>query len=117
MPAYTPLGITVSLGSVPLKETINSNVVLKKGEVARQQSEAAQEKLLSSASLPEIRAPLQDGDWHGLRLAGVPFIPVQAGAGFAQDSLSQSSDPDGNRQRALALHVKLSENSFDSSCT
>jgi hypothetical protein len=116
MPAYTPLGITVSLGSVPLKETINSNVVLKKGEVARQQSEAAQEKLLSSASLPEIRAPLQDGDWHGLRLAGVPFIPVQAGAGFAQDSLSQSSDPDGNRQRALALHVKLSENSFDSSC-
>jgi hypothetical protein len=76
MPTYTPLGITVRLGSVPLEETVSSNVVLKKGEVARQQTEAAQEKLLSSPYLPEIRAPLQVGDWHGIRLAGVPFLPV-----------------------------------------
>jgi hypothetical protein len=115
MPTYTPLGIGVRLGSVPLEETISSNVVLKKGQVAREQSEAAQEKLLSSPYLPEIRAPLQVGDWQGIRLAGVPFLPVQAGHRFAHDSLSQSSDPDGNHQEALALHVKLSENSFDAS--
>jgi hypothetical protein len=76
MPTYTPLGNTVRLGSVPLEETVSSNVVLKKGEVARQQTEAAQEKLLSSPYLPEIRAPLQVGDWHGIRLAGVPFLLV-----------------------------------------
>lgn len=118
MPSYHPLGITVRLGSVPLEETITSNVVTWKCEVAKQQSEAAHQKLLSSAYLSERRAPLQDGgDDHALnRLAGVPFMQVQAGAGFAHDSPSQSSYADSNRQQALALHVKLSEKSFGASC-
>ena len=43
-------------------------------------------------------------------------MQVQAGAGFAHDSPSQSSYADSNRQQALALHVKLSEKSFGASC-
>ena len=118
MPSYHPLGITVRLGSVPLEETITSKVVTWRCEAAKQQSEAAHQKLLSSAYLPERCAPLQDGgDDHALnRLAGVPFIQVQAGTGFAHDSPSQSSYADSNRQQALALHVKLSEESFGASC-
>ena len=97
MPSYHQLGITARLSStpleqtnyshvtaplssVPLEQTTHRNSALGNGEVAKRQSEAARKKLLSSAYLPERRAPLLDGeDDHELnRLGGVPFMQVQA---------------------------------------
>ena len=107
------------LGSMPLAETTTSDVVLKKGEVAKRQSEAAEKKLLHSLLLDEERV-LFPGDPDGYELnwlGNAPFMQVQADGGFGQSSgqysgSQRSSAPDYNCPQALALHVKLSDKAF-----
>ena len=118
MPTYHALNITVRLGSMPLAETTTSEVVLKKGEVAKRQSEAAEKKLLHSFLLDEERV-LFPGDPEGYELnwlGNAPFMQVQADAGFTRLSGSlQRSEI--NRPQALALHIKLSDKAFYSGFT
>ena len=119
MPTYHARSITVRLGSMPLAETTTSDVVLKKGEVAKRQSEAAEKKLLHSLLLDEERV-LFPGDPDGYELnwlGNAPFMQVQADGGFGQSSGQYNSSqrysaPDYNCPQALALHVKLSDKAF-----
>lgn len=119
MPTYHARGITVHLGSMPLAETTTSDVVLKKGEVAKRQSEAVEKKLLRSGCLNEKRV-FFPGDRDGFELnwlGNAPFMQVQADGAFAQPSGPYASDqeprmPEHNRPQALILHVKLSDKAF-----
>lgn len=120
MPTYHARGISVRLGSIPLEETTTRNVVLRKGETAKGQSEAAEKKLLRSSFLTEKRANLA-GDSEGFELnwvADAPLMQVQADAGFAHSpelhgGVQRLTSPEINRPQALALHVKLSDKAFD----
>ncbi|KAF1356079.1 hypothetical protein EJ07DRAFT_130015 [Lizonia empirigonia] len=119
MPTYHARSITVRLGSMPLAETTTSEVVLKKGEVAKRQSEAAEEKLMHSFLLDEERV-LFPGDPDGYELnwlGNAPFMQVRAVAGFTEPSApyvspQKSSTPQDRRPQALALHVNLSAKAF-----
>ncbi|KAF9692089.1 hypothetical protein EKO04_009951 [Ascochyta lentis] len=119
MPTYHARSITVRLGSMPLAETTTSCIVLKKGEVAKRQSEAAEEKLLRSFLLDEKRV-LFPGDPDGYELnwlGNAPFMQVQANGGFTQpsgpyDGSYRSNTCEDSRPQALSLHVKLSDKSF-----
>lgn len=121
MPVYHARSITVRLGALPLGETTTNDVVLKKGEVAKRQSEAAEKKLLDSGYLNEQRV-LFPGDRDGFELnwlGNAPFMQAQVGSGFSQSKGLFTSDQDQhhgtsgqNRIQALALHVKLSDTAF-----
>ena len=119
MPTYHARSITVRLGSLPLAETTTSDVVLKKGEVAKRQTEAAEKKLLRSFLLDEKRI-LFPGDPDGYELnwlGNAPFMQVQADAGVSQSSglyrgAHRPYASEDNRLRALSLHVKLSDKAF-----
>ncbi|KAL1599257.1 hypothetical protein SLS59_006274 [Nothophoma quercina] len=119
MPTYHARSITVRLGSLPLAETTTSDVVLKKGEVAKRQTEAAEKKLLRSFLLDEKRV-LFPGDPDGYELnwlGNAPFMQVQADAGVSQSSglyrgAHRPYASEDNRLRALSLHVKLSDKAF-----
>lgn len=119
MPVYHARSITVRLGLMPLAETTTSDVVLKKGEVAKRQSEAAEKKLLRSGYLNEKRV-LFPGDRDGFELnwlGNAPFMQAQVDPGFTQSSGPYASDQDPktsehNRLQALTLHVKLSDKAF-----
>ena len=109
---------------MPLAETTTNNVVLKKGEVAKRQSEAAEKKLLRSLLLDE-ECVLFPGDSDGYELnwlGNAPFMQVQADSGFIQSSglcgsIQRPSTPEDNRPQALAVHVKLSDKAFLSGFT
>ncbi|KAJ4407713.1 hypothetical protein N0V91_003683 [Didymella pomorum] len=121
MPVYHARSIAVQLASMPLGETTTSDVVLKKGDVAKRQSEAAEKKLLNSVYLNERRV-LFPGDRDGFELnwlGDTPFMQTQVDACFLQSPGSYASDhgqaygtPKHNRHHALALHVKLSDKAF-----
>ncbi|KAF3049558.1 hypothetical protein E8E11_004889 [Didymella keratinophila] len=121
MPVYHARSITVRLGSMPLGETTTSDVVLKKGEVAKRQSEAAEKKLLGSGYLAERRV-LFPGDRDGFELnwlGNTPFMQTQVDTGFLQSPGSYAGNQgqayrtsEQNRLQALALHVKLSDKAF-----
>lgn len=119
MPTYHARSITVRLASMPLAETTTSEVVLKKGEVAKRQSEAAEEKLMHSFLLDEERV-LFPGDPDGYELnwlGNAPFMQVCAVAGFTESSApyaspQKSSTPQDRGPQALALHVNLSAKAF-----
>ncbi|KAF2627642.1 hypothetical protein BU25DRAFT_448545 [Macroventuria anomochaeta] len=104
---------------MPLAETTTSDVVLKKGEVAKRQSEAAEKRLLHSFLLDEEHV-LFPGDPDGYELnwlGNAPFMQVQADGGFAQSSGLYGSrqcpnTSEDNRPQALTLHVKLSDKTF-----
>lgn len=116
MPAYHARSITVRLGSTSLAETITQDIVLRKGEVAKRQSEAAEKKLLSTMYLSEKRV-LFPGDRDGFELnwlGNAPFMQVQVDPGITQFS-GPDQDPrasERTRLQALTLHVKLSDESF-----
>ncbi|KAJ4988128.1 hypothetical protein SVAN01_06380 [Stagonosporopsis vannaccii] len=119
MPTYHARDITVRMGSVPLAETITSNIVVKKGELAKQQSEHAEKKLLHSPYLQEKRVMFSDAtDFFELNwLGNAPFMQVEADSGTTLPSgLTGSALPDRAPQ-ALALHVELSDRSFQSGFT
>ncbi|UPX13160.1 uncharacterized protein EKO05_0003686 [Ascochyta rabiei] len=119
MPTYHARSITVRLGSMPLAETITSNIVLRKGEVAKRQCEAAEKKLSRSFLLDEKRVFFPgDPDGYELNwLGNAPFMQVQADGGFIQPSGLYASSyrsiaSEDSRPQALSLHVKLSDKSF-----
>jgi hypothetical protein len=121
MPVYHARSITVRLGSMPLGETTTSDVVLKKGEIAKRQGEAAEQKLLRSGYLSERRV-LFPGDRDGFELnwlGNAPFMQAQINPGFPQSSGLYANDQtqahrsaEQYRLQALALHVKLSDKAF-----
>jgi hypothetical protein len=119
MPIYHARSIAVRLGSMPLAETTTSNVVLKKGEVAKRQSEAAEKELLRSDYLHEKRV-LFPGDRDGFELnwlGNAPFMQAQVDPGFTQSSGPYANEQDlqrseHNRLQALTLHIKLSDKAF-----
>ncbi|KAF1926263.1 uncharacterized protein M421DRAFT_68075 [Didymella exigua CBS 183.55] len=116
MPVYHARSIAVRLGSMPLAETTTSDVVLKKGEVAKRQSEAAEKKILRSGYLNEKRV-LFPGDRDGFELnwlGNAPFMQTQVSPDFTQSS-APDQDPktaEHSRLQALTLHVKLSDKAF-----
>lgn len=124
MPTYHARSITVRLGSMPLAETTTSEIVLRKGEAAKRQSEAAEKELLHSFLLDEKRMLFPgDSDGYDLNwLGNAPFMQVQADAGFAQSpgrpgSLRQPGTLEKNCPQALAVHIKLSDKTFISGFT
>ncbi|KAJ4309673.1 hypothetical protein N0V94_008823 [Neodidymelliopsis sp. IMI 364377] len=129
MPTYHARGITVRLGSMPLAETTTSKIVLKKGEVAKHQSEVVEKELLRSFLLDEERV-LFPGDPDGYELnwlGNAPFMQVQAESGFttgmpprllsSYENLPRHQTTGDNSPQALALHVKLSDKAFVSGFT
>ncbi|KAF3002665.1 hypothetical protein E8E13_009599 [Curvularia kusanoi] len=121
MPTYHARGITVRLGSMALEETTTRNVAIRKGDVAKRQNETAEKKLLHSPYLAERRAPLDDRaesfdlNW----LADVPFMQTQVDAGFshlpdAHEGPSRPTAVQSNGPQALAVHLVLSDKSFNS---
>lgn len=121
MPVYHARSITVRLATLPLGETTTSDVVLKKGEVAKRQSEAAEKKLIGSRYLNE-QCVLFSGDRDGFELnwlGNAPFMQTQIRSGFSQSQGLFTGEHDQrhgssgqNRIQALALHVKLSDKAF-----
>ncbi|KAH6643018.1 hypothetical protein C7974DRAFT_303359 [Boeremia exigua] len=119
MPTYHACNITVCLGSVPLAETTTSDVVLRKGEVAKRQSETAEKKLLHSSYLREKRV-LFPGDPDGFELnwlGNAPFMQVEADDGFARSPRPNGSPLQDRIAQALTLHVKLSDKALHSGFT
>ncbi|KAJ4337324.1 hypothetical protein N0V95_008373 [Ascochyta clinopodiicola] len=119
MPTYHARSITVRLGSMPLAETTTDKIVLRKGEVAKQQTEAAEKKLSRAFLLDEKRVSFPgDRDGYELNwLGNAPFMQVQADGGFTQPSRLYvgsygSTASENSRPQALSLHVKLSDKSF-----
>ncbi|KAJ8111206.1 hypothetical protein OPT61_g6151 [Boeremia exigua] len=113
MPTYHACNITVRLGSVPLAETTTSDVVLRKGDVAKRQCETAEKKLLHSSCLKERRV-LFPGDPDGFELnwlGNTPFMQVQVDDGFARPPAQDRT------AQALALHVKLSDKALHAGFT
>ncbi|KAF3032023.1 hypothetical protein E8E12_000807 [Didymella heteroderae] len=106
---------------MPLAETTTSHVVLKKGEVAKRQSEAAEKKLLCSGYLDEKRVPFP-GDRDGFELnwlGNAPFMQAQVDTSCLRSSRPYAADRDQDHRtseqnylQALALHVKLSDKTF-----
>jgi hypothetical protein len=79
MPALHSAGIHVRLATVPLKQTLTPNVVLKKGEIAAQQCEKAEAELRKSKFLDEECVAFP-GDEEGFSmnwLGGAPFLMVR----------------------------------------
>lgn len=119
MPTYHARNITVRLGSVPLAVTTTSDIVLKKGEVAKQHSDVAEKKLLHSPYLQEKHI-LFPGDPDGFELnwlGKAPFMQVQADNGTTLPSGLTGNLSQHCNAQALALHVKLSEKAFFSGFT
>jgi hypothetical protein len=139
MPTYHARGVSIRLGVMPLAETTTPSIVLKKGELAKQQCEEAEKRLLQSELLREesVRFPDDDAGFELNWLGGAPFMQARAGIGLFEDDLDGDPSPSvaavkpaslrlrsainsshlsGFRHSkdplALALHVKLSDKSF-----
>lgn len=82
MPTYLARGVSARLGAMPLTDTISHKIILRKGEAARLQSEAAERQLRSSKMLSEVPVPFPgDEKQHHLNwLGNAPFIQVQVGS-------------------------------------
>ena len=96
----------------PLANTITAQVALKKGEVARKQCKDAEEQLLQCTFLPEERVDFA-GDEHGLHLnwlGNAPFMQAQHSI-MNNDLANKIVD---KTAKALSLHVKLSDKTFNS---
>lgn len=81
MPTYLARGVSARLGIMPLADTISEQIILRRGEDARQQSEAAEKQLQNSRLLNEVSVPFPgDEQQHRLNWLGdAPFLQVQAG--------------------------------------
>src|SRR5690242_9382789 len=119
MPTYHARNITVRLGSVPLSDTITGDIVLRKGEKAKQQSELAEKKLLQSPYLQEKRLqfPGATDDFELNWLGNAPFMQVEADNGTALPSKLTGSALQDRAAHALALHVEFSDKTFRSGFT
>jgi hypothetical protein len=125
MPTYHARGISVRLGTMPLDKTTTRHVVLRKGEVAKQQCEDAEKQLRGSRKLDEQRVPLL-GDATGFDLhwlQDVPFMQVQVENDCDTTVFRQPSAKDEDIHmedapsttsipQALILHVGLSNKTF-----
>ncbi|EDU47589.1 hypothetical protein PtrSN002B_007232 [Pyrenophora tritici-repentis] len=117
MPTYFARGITARLAAMPLEDTTTSNIILRKGEAARQQAEASKAKFLQSKLLAEKPVPFP-GDENKLQLnwlGGAPFMQVRAGKDlFAKgsDATTETTQPIDLMPLALILHLHLSDKSF-----
>ncbi|KAF1944706.1 hypothetical protein EJ02DRAFT_85818 [Clathrospora elynae] len=113
MPTYHARGVSAHLGAMPLADAITPRITLKKGDAARQQSEAAEAKLLGSRLLAEERV-FFPGDEAGFALnwlGNAPFMQAQAGKGsFGREGADQDGEDDW--PKALVLHINLSDKSF-----
>lgn len=131
MPVYHARGISARLGTFPLAETITPNIVLRKGELAKQQCEMAEKKLLGSMLLTEapVIFPGDDAGFELNWLGHAPFMQCAVGNTFSQvhghrgqRSRQHSNlrgdnmdEVDNHREpRALILHVDLSDKTFRS---
>jgi hypothetical protein len=139
MPTYYARGVSIRLGVLPLAETTTPSIVLKKGEMAKQQCEEAEKRLLQSKLLREesVRFPNNDAGFELNWLGGAPFMQARAGIGLFENDLDRNTSPSattvnpaslrlrsadygshfsdfphGKDPLALALHVKLSDKSF-----
>lgn len=81
MPTYLARGVSTRLGTMPLAGTISEHIVLRRGEAAKQQSDAAEKQLQNSRLLKEVSVPFPgDEKQHRLNwLGNAPFVQVQAG--------------------------------------
>ncbi|CAO2658042.1 Nn.00g073020.m01.CDS01 [Neocucurbitaria sp. VM-36] len=138
MPTYYARGVSAYLGAMPLAETITRQIVLRKGQVAKQQCETAEKRLLESKLLAE-EPVIFPGDEAGLALnwlGNAPFMQVQAGRepfplidkqdllrraeaasaqiayGHQHARLSTDKTHDDDGPRALVLHIQLSDKTF-----
>ncbi|KAH7086243.1 hypothetical protein FB567DRAFT_445277 [Paraphoma chrysanthemicola] len=122
MPTYYARGVSLRLGAMPLADTITPNIVLRKGDIARKQCEEAENKLLGSELLPEERVPFpgDDADFQLHWLGDAPFMQVQVSSGVfqrytnsnAHTAVSPHLYGEAQDPLALALHVKMSDNTF-----
>lgn len=81
MPTFLARGVSARLGTMPLAGTISERIVLRKGEEAKKQSDAAEKQLQNSRLLKEVSVPFP-GDEERYRLnwlGNAPFMQVQAG--------------------------------------
>jgi hypothetical protein len=81
MPSYLARGVSVRLGVMPLSDAVSQDIVLRRGEAAKQQSEAAERQLRGSRVLKEVSVSFPgDEEQHHLNwLGNAPFMQVQAG--------------------------------------
>jgi hypothetical protein len=125
MPTYHARGISVRLGTMPLDKTTTRHVVLRKGEVAKQQCEDAEKQLRGSRKLDEQRVPLPgDATGFGLHwLQDVPFMQVQVEndcdttvtrqpSATHEDTHMEDAPSTTPIPKALILHVGLSNKTF-----
>lgn len=119
MPTYHARGISARLGTLPLSDAITRNVVAKKGEVARQQGEAAEKKLRKSKLLTEQSVPFP-GDDSALELnwiGNAPFMqteiaPTSLASAEATRRHGRKDNDSSYKSEALVLHVQLSDKTF-----
>ncbi|EUC32263.1 hypothetical protein COCCADRAFT_6001 [Bipolaris zeicola 26-R-13] len=119
MPTYLARGVSARLGIMPLADTISEQIILRRGEDARQQSEAAEKQLQNSRLLNEVSVPFPgDEQQHRLNWLGdAPFLQVQAGwdafeEGCAETTRATTGVPSSQEPKALVLHVNLSDRTY-----
>ena len=81
MPTYLARGVSAHLGAMPLADAVSQNIILRKGEAAKQQSDTAEIQLRGSKMLKEVPVPFP-GDEEQYRLnwlGNAPFMQVQVG--------------------------------------
>ncbi|KAI8933798.1 hypothetical protein NX059_009505 [Plenodomus lindquistii] len=121
MPTYHARGISARLGTLPLSDAITPDVVIKKGETARQQAEVAEQCLRKSKLLNERPVPFP-GDNDGFELnwlGNAPFMQAQITQPSTHFTNTKSSDGRHHLEsergpEALVLHVQLSDKAFTS---
>ncbi|EUC46678.1 hypothetical protein COCMIDRAFT_92092 [Bipolaris oryzae ATCC 44560] len=119
MPTYLARGVSARLGTLPLAGTISEQIILRKGEAAKQQSEAAEKQLQNSRLLKEVSIPFQ-GDEQQYRLnwlGNAPFLQVQAGWDAFDEECAEITGattgiPSSQEPKALVLHVNLSDRTY-----
>lgn len=117
MPTYHARGISARLGTLPLSDAITHNIIARKGDVARQQEEAAEKKLKMSKLLTEQSVPFP-GDDIGFKLnwlGQAPFMQAQVARASNNPVTDRRSKIDNDHKpEALVLHVQLSSKTFAS---
>ncbi|EMD86926.1 hypothetical protein COCHEDRAFT_1114239 [Bipolaris maydis C5] len=119
MPTFLARGVSARLGTMPLAGTISERIVLRKGEEAKKQSDAAEKQLQNSRLLKEVSVPFP-GDEERYRLnwlGNAPFMQVQAGwdafdEECAETTRATAGVPSSQEPKALVLHVNLSDRTY-----